>query len=170
MRPEELIPCPGCGKSAHRRATLCPHCGYVAEITHYQEQLSSLSTICSILTGFGLAGIFTLVVDDEKVQNSLFLTIAVGFLTPASLLFLVVLILSELFRRQEVSENVLAMPAGVRDRFARRCEFLLSVFTAALIGTGIGVLLAGFHMSPLIGCIALGGLVLASLLTIWAIR
>ncbi len=49
-----LVTRPGCGEKAHRRATVCPHCGCPAKLTAFQEQLSSLRTICSIAVGVAL--------------------------------------------------------------------------------------------------------------------
>jgi Na+/melibiose symporter-like transporter len=170
MPGEELISCPACAEPLHRKAVACPRCGFTAEITAYQEQLASLSTICSILTGFGLASLVALAPDASRVTDSLPLTFAAGIWALSSLLLLVVLVLSELFRRQEVSESVLTMPAAERERFARRCEFLLTVFACALLGTAAGVLLLGFHFSPLIGGITLASILLALVITWRAVR
>src|SRR5262245_27057336 len=100
---DPLLPCPGCGEKTHRRATVCPHCGYPAELTVFQEQLASLSTICSILVGFGLAGLVQLGGDAEKVRESPWLLVAIGCWLFSSLVLLAVLVMSEVLRRQEVA-------------------------------------------------------------------
>ena len=170
MPADELVACPACGHSVYRRASLCPRCGYAAEITSYQEQLSSLSTVCSILTGFGLASLVQLASDNVRIADSPPLLVAVGAWTISSMLFLVVLVLSELFRRQEVSESVIVMPPADRDRFARRCELLLTVFSVTLLLTALGVVLLGFHFSTGMGFVAVGGVGIAGLVILRAFR
>src|SRR5437016_2200085 len=119
---DPLVPCPGCGEKVHLRATVCPHCGCPAELTVFQEQLASLSTICSILVGFGLAGIVQLGADVDKIRESLWLLIAIGCWLFSSLVLLAVLVLSELLRRQEVTDAVLDLPDDKLRDYARRCE------------------------------------------------
>jgi Na+/melibiose symporter-like transporter len=166
----ELIPCPGCTRPLHHRAVLCPHCGYSAEITTYQEQLASLSTICSILTGFGLTSLVALAVDASKFAEGWLFGLIAGIWLVSSLLLLLVLILAELLRRQEVSETVLHLSHPDREQFARRCERLLTIFALALAGTAVGLLLLGFQFSLLHGLCTLAGLGLAVVVTWWVMR
>jgi hypothetical protein len=147
--------CPGCDEKVHRRATVCPHCGCPAELTVFQEQLASLSTICSILVGFGLAGLVQLGGDVEKIHASLWLLLAVGCWLFSSLVLLAVLVLSELLRRQEVAEDVLDLPDDKLQEYSRRCEHLLTWFSVALVITAAGVVLLGVHFSLWHGLVAL---------------
>jgi hypothetical protein len=156
-----LVPCPGCGERVHRRATVCPHCGCPAELTVFQEQLASLSTICSILVGFALAGLVQLGGDVEKIRESLWLLIAVGCWLFSSLVLLAVLVLSELLRRQEVADAVLDLPDDKLRDYARRCEHLLTWFSVALTITAAGVVLLGIHFSLWHGLIAMLGMSIA---------
>jgi hypothetical protein len=149
------VACPGCGEKVHRRATVCPHCGCPAELTVFQEQLASLSTICSILVGFGLAGLVQLGGDVEKIRESLWLLIAIGCWLFSSLVLLTVLVLSELLRRQEVADAVLDLPDDKLREYARRCENLLTWFSVALVITAGGVVLLGVHFSLWHGLVAL---------------
>jgi hypothetical protein len=166
--PSELVPCPACGEMLHRRAVLCPHCGYAPEITAYQDQLSSLSTVCSILTGFGLASLVTLALDEDRIAASWLLRITAGAWLVSSLLLLMILILAELLRRQEVSDAIVHMPRADRERFARRCERLLSIFSIALVAMAFGFVLLGFHFSWVHGVIAVAGVGLTVLVT-WSV-
>jgi hypothetical protein len=150
-----LISCPGCGEKTHRRATVCPHCGCPAELTVFQEQLASLSTICSILVGFALAGLVQLSGDVEKIRESRWLLVAVGCWLFSSLVLLAVLVLAELLRRQEVADAVLDLPDDKLDDYQRRCERLLTWFAVALVITFIGVVLLGFHFSLWHGLVTL---------------
>lgn len=152
---DPLIHCPGCREKAHRRATVCPHCGCPAELTVFQEQLASLSTICSILVGFALAGLVQLGGDLDKVRDSLCLLIAVGCWLFSSLVLLAVLVLSELLRRREVADAVLDLPDDKLHDYQRRCEHLLTWFSLALVITAIGVVLLGFHFSLWHGLVAM---------------
>jgi hypothetical protein len=156
-----LIPCPGCGATAHCRATVCPHCGCPAELTVFQEQLASLSTICSILVGFGLAGLVQLGGDVEKIRESPWLLIAVGCWLFSSLVLLAVLVLSELLRRQEVTDAVLDLPDDKLQDYARRCEQLLTWLSVALVITAVGVVVLGVHFSFWHGLVALVAICIA---------
>ncbi len=158
---DSLIPCPGCGEKAHLRATVCPHCGCPAELTVFQEQLASLSTICSILVGFGLAGLVQLGADVEKIGESIWLLIAVGCWLFSSLVLLAVLVLAELLRRQEVADGVLDLPDDKLRDYARRCEHLLTWFSFALVITAAGVVLLGIHFSFWHGMVALSAIFIA---------
>jgi hypothetical protein len=155
------VPCPGCDAQVHRRATVCPECGCPAELTVFQEQLASLSTICSILVGFGLAGLVQLAGDVEKIRESNWLLVAIGCWLFSSLVLLAVLVLSELLRRQEVADAVFDLPDDILRDYARRCEHLLTWFSVALVVTAAGVVLLGVHFSLWHGLVALVGIAIA---------
>jgi hypothetical protein len=166
----ELVSCPGCGSQVHRRANECPRCGYRAEIVTYQEQLSSLSTICSILTGFGLASLVSLATTEAKVMDSLVSRLAAGLWLFSSLLLLAILVTAEVLRRQEPSDTIIAMPAVERERFASRCERLLTFFSITLGIAALGVVLFGFQFSVVHGAVGIGGAVGGVLVILWALR
>jgi hypothetical protein len=166
---EPLTSCPGCRKEVHRRATVCPHCGCPAELTVFQEQLASLSTICSILVGFGLAGLVQLAGDVEKIRESIWLLVAIGCWLFSSMVLLAVLVLSELLRRQDLADAVLDLPDDKLGEYAHRCERLLSWFSVALVITAAGVVLLGVHFSLWHGLVALTGIVAALLIGYWTL-
>jgi hypothetical protein len=166
---DRLISCPGCGAKVHRRATVCPGCGCPAELTVFQEQLASLSTICSILVGFGLAGLVQLAGDVEKIRESPWLLVAIGCWLFSSLVLLAVLVLSELLRRQDIADAVFDVPDDKLQPYARRCENLLSCFSVALAITAVGVVLLGVHFSLWHGLVALVGVVVALLVGYWTL-
>jgi hypothetical protein len=155
--------------NVHPRATICPYCGCPAELTDFQEQLASLSTICSILVGFGLAGVAQVAADVEKVRESPWLLAAVACWLFASLVLLAVLVLSELLRRQEVADNTFDLPDEKLQDFALRCERLLTWFSIALIVTALGVVLLGVHFSlwhglaSALGVLVAGGIIYQTL-------
>jgi hypothetical protein len=165
-----LISCPGCDAKVHRRATVCPHCGCPAELTAFQEQLGSLSTICSILVGFGLAGLVQLGGDVEKIRESLWLLIAIGCWLFSSLVLLAVLVLSELLRRQEFGDDVLDLPDAALGAYERRCDRLLSWFSIALAITAAGVVLLGLHFTLWHGLVALAAIAIAFYLIYQTLR
>jgi hypothetical protein len=117
--------------------------------------LASLSTICSILVGFALAGLVQLGADVDKIRESLWLLFAVGCWLFSSLVLLAVLVLSELLRRQEVADAVLDLPDDKLRDYARRCEHLLTWFSVALVITAAGVVLLGVHFSLWHGLVSL---------------
>ncbi len=160
------ISCPGCGAQVHRRATVCPQCGCPAELTVFQEELASLSTICSILVGFGLAGLVQLAGDVDKIRESMWLLVAIGCWLFASLVLLAVLVLSELLRRQDIADAVFDLPDDKLKEYARRCDNLLTWFSGALAVTAIGVVLLGVHFSLVHGLVALAAIALSGLI-VW---
>lgn len=164
------VSCPGCGQKVHRRATVCPHCGCPAELTTFQEQLASLSTICSILVGFGLAGLVQLGGDVEKIRESLWLLLAIGCWLFSSLVLLAVLVLSELLRRRELGEDVLDLSDDDLRAYERHCERLLTSFSIALGITAAGVVLLGFHFSILHGLVALLAILIALIIVYQTLR
>jgi hypothetical protein len=167
----ELIPCPGgCGNQVHRRAVECTFCGYRPEITNYQEQLGSLSTICSILTGFSLASLVAMVTAEAKVIHSIFGAVAAGLWLFSSLVLLGVLVMAELLRRQEWTDTVIAVSIAERDRFAHRCEWLLTAFTIALGFVALGVVLLGFQLSLWHGIVGIIGATAAGLIIAQTLR
>jgi hypothetical protein len=153
----EQIPCPGgCGNQVHRRAVECPQCGYRAEITSFQELLGSLSTISSILIGFGLASLVALATDEGKTASeTVVVKLAIGMWTFSSLLLLAVLVMAELVRRQEVGESLIAMTQADQDQLTARCTVLLSAFVFALLLMFVGIVLLGFYFSNVHGVVAL---------------
>jgi hypothetical protein len=152
----ELIPCPGgCNNQVHPSAKECPHCGYQSELGRLEELLGSLSTISSILTGFGLAALVQLANEDAK--DSLALQLTTGLWIVSSLLLLGVLVGSELLRRREVGGGRLRPSREEDETLWRRSEWLLGSSALALGGTAVGVVVLGFYFSlwhGLAGCLA----------------
>jgi hypothetical protein len=102
-----------------------------------------------------LQGLVQLGGDVEKIHGSIWLLIAVGCWLFSSLVLLAVLVLSELLRRQEVADAVLAVPNDKLRPYERRCEYLLTWFSVALVVTAAGVVLLGVHFSLWHGVVAL---------------
>jgi hypothetical protein len=163
----ELIPCPGgCGNSVHRHALECPFCGYQAELGRVEELLGSLSTVSSILTGFGLAALVQLATSEASSKDDLCLRWTMSLWIVSSLLLLSVMLCSELLRRREISGNRLQLSAAEDERIWHRSELLLFCFALALLGMAAGVVLLGFAFSLLhgiVGCVA----VLFAFVLIW---
>src|SRR3954471_17168325 len=106
MTTKELLPCPGgCGTQVHRNATECPQCGFRSELSRLGELLGSLSTVSSILTGFGLAALVQLATGEAKTEPTLQWT--TGLWTASSLLLLGIMVCSEVLRRREVAGGTL---------------------------------------------------------------
>jgi hypothetical protein len=162
---DDLIPCPGgCGHRVHANAKECPNCGYQSEMGRLEDLLGSLSTICSILTGFGLAALVQLASGEAKKDLALQLTTGVWIVS--SLLLLGVLVCSEVLRRREVAGGRLRLSREEDERLWKRSEWLLFSFALALAGTALGVVLLGFYFSPwhaVAGCVA----VAAGLFLLW---
>src|SRR5438477_12955237 len=92
----ELIPCPGgCGNQVHPRASDCPYCGYRPEGTRFEDLLGSLSLVSSILIGFGLEALITLVTAEERTTENPLAHWTFGVWIVGSVLLLVVLVLAE---------------------------------------------------------------------------
>ncbi len=160
---QDRISCPCCGNDLHSKAFSCPSCGFQAETSKIQGLLGSLSTVCSILVGFGLASSVTLAAENS---SGIFLQIANGMWLFASVLLLAVLVTAEFIRHQEVSDCDLAMTDREKERIQRRCGFLLIAFGSALLLVAIGIVVMGFHFSLIHGLI--GGLaVILSFVLIW---
>ena len=153
----ELISCPGgCGNSIHANATECPHCGYRAEFSRLEDLLGSLSTISSILTGFGLAALVQLATIQAEPRSELLLQWTIGLWIVSSVLLLGVMIGSELLRRREVRGSRMRLAPQEDERLWRQSERLLLAFALALVGTAAGVIGLGFSFSMLhgiVGCV-----------------
>src|SRR3712207_6291847 len=94
----DLIPCPGgCGNRVHRSATECPHCGFRADLDSLEDLLGSLSTVSSILTGFGLAALVQLASGELRDEAAMRWT--TGLWIISSVLLLGVMVGSEVLRR-----------------------------------------------------------------------
>ena len=148
----ELINCPGdCGNQVHPRAVDCPYCGYRPESAQFEELLGSLSTVCSILTGFGLASLVTLATAEERTTQNPIVQWAFAVWIVGSVLLLVVMVLAKAIRRREIGLGNILVPRKEADRAWRRCERLLLTFGVALTTIAAGVVLFGFLFSMLHG-------------------
>jgi hypothetical protein len=167
MASDDLIFCPGgCGNRVHPAAAACPQCGYQSELGRLGELLGSLSTVSSILTGFGLAALVQLATGEAKSEPALQWT--TGLWTVSSLLLLGVMVCSEVLRRREVGGGPLCPSREENERLWRRSEWLLFSFALALLGTAAGVVLLGFYFSTahgVAGCaaVAVGFLLVRSM-------
>jgi hypothetical protein len=154
---DELIPCPGgCGTSVHRDAEECPHCGFRAKVNRFDNLLASLSTISSILTGFGLSALVQLASIEKERRDDLSALITTGLWIVSSVLLLSVLICSEVLRRREVGGRMLLATAEEVALWGRT-QWLLSTFALALGLTATGVVTLGFFFSVthgVVGCVA----------------
>lgn len=160
----DLLSCPACGTSVHERASECPRCGFRTEARGFDDLLTSLSTVSSIIVGFGLAALVSLATDDSHALDDPFMQVTAGCWIGASILLLVVLVVSELIRRADVGQSRLRMDQTEMDRIEARCLGLIVTFGVALLATAVGVVLVGFHFSWVhgaIGCTsAVAGLLL----------
>ena len=155
-------PCPGgCGNQVHINARECPHCGFQSEAARMEDLLGSLGTISSILTGFSLAALVQVAVEEARHEPALQWT--TGLWVVSSLLLVGVLIASEVLRRREVGGGRMRMTRQEGEQLWRRSEWLLLTFALALAGTAAGVVLVGAHFSPWHG-LAGGAAVVAGLL------
>jgi len=156
----EPIPCPGgCGNAIHANATECPHCGYRAEFSRLEELLGSLSTISSILTGFGLAALVQLAASPAEVGHERLLQWTNGLWIVSSVWLLAVMVGAETLRRRELRGSRMRLTPQEEERLWKGSERLLLTFALALIGTAAGVICLGFSFSVLhgvLGCIAVG--------------
>ncbi len=163
----ERIPCPGgCGSSIHPNAVECPHCGYRAEFSRLEELLGSLSTMSSILTGFGLAALVQLATSQTEGRSERLLYWTSLLWIVSSMLLLAVMIGSETLRRREVQGSRMRLTPQEDERLWRWSEQLLFAFALALAGTAGGVILLGFSFSLLHGIIGLV-VVAVSVVLIW---
>jgi hypothetical protein len=155
--------------------------------------LGNLSFISSILVGFGLEALITLVTSkkeepSDRAKDATELvregtdrakdaiteqmltewTFAVWML--ASVLLLVLLVLAEVIRRRAVgATNIQASPESA-ERTRRRCGRLVLIFTVALLLTTSGVVLLGFLFSPTHGILGLSAVAFGVVLIFWALR
>lgn len=149
---KQSIPCPGgCGNAIHANAAECPHCGYRAEFSRLEELLGSLSTISSILTGFGLAALVQLATSQAEPRNEALLQCTNVLWIVSSVLLLAVMVGAELLRRRELHGSRMRLAPEEDERLRHQSEWLLWAFTAALVGTAAGVICLGFSFSPLHG-------------------
>src|SRR5438105_5679807 len=119
MASDDLILCPGgCGNRVHPGAASCPQCGYQSELGRLGELLGSLSTVSSILTGFGLAALVQLATGEAKSEPALQWT--TGLWTVSSLLLLGIMVCSEVLRRREVGGGPLCPSREEDERLWRR--------------------------------------------------
>ena len=152
----DLIDCPGgCDSKVHANAKECPYCGFQSETARLEDLLGSLSTICSILVGFGLAALVQLATGESR--NDLFLRVTTGLWIVSSLLLLGVLVCSEVLRRREVGGGRLRISRAEDEQMWGSSEWLLFVLALALVGTAGGVVVLGFYFSlyhGIAGCVA----------------
>jgi hypothetical protein len=161
------IPCPGgCGNSIHANAAECPHCGYRPDFSRLEDLLGSLSTMSSILTGFGLAALVQLATSQAEPRNDWLSQLTNGMWILSSVLLLGVMIGAEFLRRRELRGSRMCPAPQDDERLWQQSERLLAAFTFALALTAAGVISLGFSFSALhgiLGCIAVGvGLFLIS--------
>jgi hypothetical protein len=157
----QLIPCPaGCGRMLHRRAEGCPQCGFRGELTGFEELLGSLSTVSSILVGFGLSAIVSIATAEEHRADDEVSQIAAGCWIASAIIFLAVMLTSEILRRREVGSRIEISDAE-EERIWVRCVRLLWVFSLALFLTAIGLVLLAFHISLIHGLCGAATVVLA---------
>src|SRR5258707_522533 len=139
-----IIDCPnGCGRRVHVLASHCPGCGYRPELATLRDVLGSLSTVASILIGFGLASLVTLAVGDAALRTSWVGSLCAGVWTVASLLLLTVLVAGEALRRKE-PESLIAPSYNESARFLRKFGILVRVFLFALALMAAGIISLGF--------------------------
>lgn len=151
--PDKRQPCPGCGVLVHPTALACSECGYRSQISRLNDILSSLVTMSSILTGFGLSSVVQLATVNDRhywlVQGS------AGCWIVAALLLLSVIVGAEISRHRERSSHM--DPSEQEDsQHSGQCRLLFSYFMSALIVFAVGVVTIGFYFSNLLGLIGLG--------------
>jgi hypothetical protein len=122
--------------------------------------LGSLSTVSSIVVGFGLAAIVSIATAEKDRADDIFCQITAGCWTLSSLLLLAVLLSAEILRRSEVGSRI-AISDAEEDKIWSRCVRLLWMFSISLLLTATGVVLLAFHISWNHGIWALAGLVFA---------
>ena len=149
---DELIPCPGCERRLHVNAIECPQCGFRSEAKNVDEFLGSLSMVSSILVGFTLAALVSLVAEGYHTLADWRVHVSTGCWMVASILYLHTLIGSELLRRQEMNSEIhLGDQSG---RVWNRCEGLFYALSLAALTTAVGVVILAFHFSPYHGAVA----------------
>lgn len=147
-----LVDCPGCRQRIHLHADECPHCGYPGPSRTDDRLLGTISVLTTILIGFGLSALATLITDESKALTDWFVWAAVAFWVMSSLLLLSVLVSAELLRHR-VSQRI--QPDSLnREDFDERIGRLIAVCCFAIVFMGLGVVLAAFHFSWAHGGIA----------------
>src|SRR5262245_36863068 len=153
--PPDLVDCPAaCGNKVHRNAGECPHCGHRTDISRLEDLFSSLSTVSSILVGFGLAALVQLASGETKAKEDPLLTWATAAWLIASLLLLGVLLSSEVLRRREITGGRMRPLTAESERLWSSSGWLLVTFFLALVFVAGGVILLAFWFSPLHGIAA----------------
>lgn len=156
MAANDLIACPGgCGRQVHRRAGECPNCGYRADAADFEDLLGSLSTVSSILVGFGLAALVALATDESHALDGRAVSVAAGCWVGSSVVLGFVLVLAELLRRRAAGLSRIQLPEAEDRRLWGRSVWLLTMFAGALLSTATGVVLVAFHFSVAHGLIGL---------------
>lgn len=159
-RNNQLVECPGrCGQQVHPCAEACPHCGFRPELGNYEGLLGSLSTVCSILVGFGLAALVSLATDASNATDDILVIWAIRCWLFSTMLLLFVLVVAEFIRRRDLGVRRIDIPREEDEGIWRRCVPLLWGVTVALAGIAAGVVLLGFHFSldqGIVACVAAG--------------
>jgi len=147
------LTCPGCVHALHSTASHCPHCGFRPRAARNEEILGSLSTIGSILAGFGLAAVVQLATIGDEHRNDWLILITEACWLVASMLMLAVTFGSELLRRNEETQNLHCPPEHL-DSHWERITRLLNIFMLALLPFGVGILAIGYFLSIALGVAA----------------
>ena len=159
MPGTELIECPGCGQKVHPRANDCPACGFRSDVTAFDNLLSGLTSVSSILVGFGLAALVSLATSERRAWENQILYYAAMCWSGSSIALLVVLVHAEFLRKQLSDLPRINLPREREESVWQRCVNLLWIFTTAVMVCAIGVVLIGFFFSPLHGVISLAAVV-----------
>ena len=160
----ELLPCPGgCGEMLHRSASECSRCGFRSRLAQVEDILGSLSTLSSILTGFGLSAIVQLATVAREERADLAVLGPMACWIVSSLLLLGVLVGAELLRRRERETRISPQRAD-EDALWDRAQWLLSTFALSLLPIAAGVVWLGAFFSVWLAVI--GGLALLAALFI----
>lgn len=145
------LTCPGCDNQLHKTAVECNYCGFRSETKTIEGILGSFSMISSILVGFTLAALVSLVAEGYPTTPDLALDISTGCWVVCSILYMLALVGSEILRRTELG-------VGFQDRMDnvwKWCDLLFWVISLAVFLTAVGVVILAFHFSPYHGGAAL---------------
>lgn len=154
-----LISCPGrCGRQIHPNAKECPACGFPSDMERIDGLLGSVSMICSILTGFGLAALVQLTSDEARHEITLQLT--TGLWIVSSLMLFFVMVAVETVRRRELRGGRMQFSVDESDQFESQIGRLMAAFALALFLIAMGVICLGFYFSPWHGGIGILSVIL----------
>ena len=167
---DQSIRCPCCDGVLHPRAPHCPKCGFEPPVVAIRDLLGSLGTICSILAGFVLASIVTLIAEGSGLAGNVAASLSVLILIVATLFIITCLMIAEFLRRREFAENHFEMEYEQARRFEERCDRVFTLFGAGLAFTVLGIVALGFALSALHGWIAVAMIPVAFLLMRWVRR